>query len=409
MAENNLPPVQMGQLEITYRELLVKLKAHVTQLDSQTDAMLCVKWIQKLQTLTKPNDIILRNYLLLQICNQIRSGYLDHPFINLSYLNQDLNVVANCCREWEAMCTDHFTTDDFLKIRSERSVSNTTDYLPSDFYISDVDGTSEVIQSLAMQNIFQNKNGCWEAPKKLMANHFDNVEQRQNFYQRKYEETLGDLKKAKLKLYLKSTRCLEELVEYLGANFIEKYQNATDELLSIEKSPSTRKEFLAFQLNFCSRFKMMCGDFLNANTAETLLRSEDQFQRIFNRILCNFVLSNDSRKVLVSTGRATNSTDLDVNVSNNTKYSDYLKRYIRKQQKQFKRKQQDYENQIIALKNEISLRDKKQSMQMIEMKCENIIRNEQKTRDQLSESVNELESKYRNIVQQIFNDLQEQT
>lgn len=404
MAENNLPPVQMGQLETTYRELLVKLKAHVTQLDSQTDAMLCVKWIQKLQTLTKPNDIILRNYLLLQICNQIRSGYLDHPFINLSYLNQDLNVVANCCREWEAMSTNHFTTDDVLKMRSERSVFNTTD-----FYISDVDGTSEVTQSLAMQKKFQNKNSSWNEPKKLMAKPFDNVEQRQNFYQRKYEETLGDLKKAKLKLYLKSTQCLEELVEYLGANFIEKYQNATDELLSIEKSPSTGKEFLAFQLNFCSGFKMMCGDFLNANMAETLLRSEDQFQQIFNRILCNFILSTDSRKELVSTGRATNSTDLDVNVSNNTKYSDYLKRYIRKQQKQFKRKQQDYENQIIALKNEISLRDKKQSMQMIEMKCENIMRNEQKTRDQLSESVNELESKYRNIVQQIFNDLQEKT
>lgn len=403
MAENNIPTVQMGQLEITYRDLLVKLKTHVTQLDSQTDAMLCVEWIQKLQTLTKPNDIKLRNYLLLQICNQIQTGYLDHPFINLSYLDQDLNVVANCCREWETMCD---ATDDIVKARLQRSVSNMDSF--SDFCISDVDGTitSEVIRSLAMHNTFHNDNVNWEVPNKLLTKPLENVPQ--NFYRRKYEETLENLKKAKLKLYLKGTQSLDELVEYLGANFISQYQTATDELLSMEKSPNIRKQFLAFQLNFSSKFKSLCGDFLNANMAENLLRSEEQFQSIFKRILFSFIeiKHNESRKELVSTGRGSISTDVDIN---NLKYSEYLKRYIRKQQKQFNRKIQGYESQIVSLKNEISLRDKKQSMQIIEMKCENIIRNEQKNRTELSESINELESKYKNIVQQIFNGLQEQT
>lgn len=396
MAENNLLHVQMVQLDITYRELLVKLKTHVTRLANQMDAMLCVKWIQKLQTLTQAADVKLRNYLLLQICNQISTGYLDHPFINSSYLDQDLNVVANCCRECEAICN---ATDGVFKMHLDRSVSNVTD-IASDFYISDVDGT------VAIQNMFEGETNDWIEPKVLFAKPLANVLHGQTFYQKKYEETLADLKEVKLKLYLKSSRSLAEFIDYLGANFIEKYQKATDELMTIEASPNNRKEFLAFKLNFCSKFKFLCGDLMNANVAENLLRSEDQFLCIYNRILCNgFVEPNESKKDLMSTDRATVSTDLD---ANNTKYSDYLKRYIRKQQKQFKRKTKEYECQIAALRNEICLRDKKQSRQIIEMKCENIIKNEQKARDQLSESINDLESKYKNIVQQIFNDLQEQ-
>ncbi|XP_037027066.1 uncharacterized protein LOC119067889 [Bradysia coprophila] len=396
MAENNLPHVQMVQLDITYRELLVKLKAHVTRLANQMDAMLCVKWIQKLQTLTQADDIKLRNYLLLQICNQISTGYLDHPFINASYLDQDLKVVANCCRECEPICN---ASDNVFKMPLDRSSSNITDIV-SDLYISDVDGT------VAIESIFENEKPDWREPKVFFAEPFENVLHAQNFYRKKYEETLADLKEAKLKLYLKSSRSLAEFIDYLGANFIEKYQKATEELMSIEKSSNPRKEFLEFKLNFCSKFKFLCGDLMSANVAENLLQSEDQFQRIQNRILCNgFVESNESKKDLLSTDRATVSTDLD---ANNTKYSEYLKRYIRKQQKQFNRKIQGYEGQIAALKKEICSRDKKQSRQIIEMKCENIIKNEQKARDQLSESLNDLESKYKNIVQQIFNDLQNQ-
>lgn len=396
MAENNLHHALIGQLEIAYRDLLVKLKAYVTQLNSQTDAMLCVKWIQKLQTLDQPNDIRLRNYLLLQICNQIRTGYLDHPFINLCYLDRDLNTVANCCRELELMCNG---TQDIMHL--DRSPSSLSD-AASDFYVTE---GSEIVQSVARQNIFQNENTLWDEPKTIfIKSNFDSATQRQDFYRKKYEETLEHLKKAKLKLYLKSSRSLEEFVEYLGANFIEKFQRATDQLLSIEKAPNRRNEFLGFQLNFGSKFKLMCGDLLNVNLAENLLQSEDQFQRVFNRILGTFIETGENQKESISTDHATISTDLEVS---NTKYSEYLKRYIRKQQKQFNRKILDYEAQIVALKNEICSRDKKQSRKIIEMKCENIMRNDQKTRDQLSESINELESKYKNIVQQIFNDFQE--
>lgn len=407
MAENNLFHGKMGQLDSTYRELLVKLKAYVTQLDSQTDAMLCIKWIQKLQGFTEPTDIRLRNYLLLQICNQIRTGYLDHPFINLGYLDQDLIVVANCCRELDAM---YNTTDDAFEIRLERSISNMTD-TPSNIYISDIDGamTNEVIKSLAKQTILKNKNSSREEPNKPLMNVFENAFKSQNFYQRKYEETLDNLKEAKIKLYLKNTRSVEEFVENLSTAFIDKYQHGVDELLSMEKSPNLRQEFLVFRFNFTSKFKSSCGDFLNVNTIENLLRAEDQFQRIFYRILSNCIDSNECKKDAISTGRGTESTDLDVTALNNIKYTEYMKRYIRKQQKQFNRKIQDYETQIVALKNEICLRDKKQSMEIIELKCENIIKNEQRNRDQLSESINDLEIKYKNIVQQIFDEIQEKT
>lgn len=394
--------LQMGQIDSTYRDILVKLKTHVTDLSSQMDAMSCVKWIQKLQTLTQPDEIKLRNYLLLQICNQIRTGYLGHPFINLSYLDQDLTVVANCCRDWETMCND---ADDLLRL--ERSESNVT-VVATDSYISSADGgmSSEIVRSLAMQNIFQNKNAHWDHQSKRLVKPLENGMQRQNFYQRKYEETLDELNEAKLKLHVRGTRSLEQFVDYLARNLIEKYQNATDELLDIEKSVNARKEFATFQLNFCSKFKFICGEFLNPNIAENLLRSEERFQHDFTRILCKFVGCNDNGKEIVSSDRATISTDMD---ESHTKYSDYLKRYIRKQQKQFSRKIQDYDGQIAALKNEIHLRDKKQSRQIIEMKCETMMKNDQKTRDQLSESINELESKYKSIVQQIFNGLQEPT
>lgn len=396
MAENIPLHLQTAQLDTTYRELLVNLKNNVTQLASQIDAISCAKWIQKLQSLIEPDDIKLRNYLLLQICNQIRTGYLGHPFINLGYLNQDLNVVANCCREWETMCND---ADELFQ--SKRTVSNITN-VATESYTSDVDG--EVVRSMALQKIFRNPKVNWFESKKRFAKPFEIGQQRQNFYQRKYEKTLEDLKEAKLKLYLKNTRSFEEFVDYLGENFIENYQNSIDELLSIEKSSNSRTDFVSFQLNFCNKFKLMCGELLNTSIAENLLRTEEQFQRTFHRILCKFVENNENSKDHVSTDRDTVSTDLN---APNTKYSDYLKRYIRKQQKQFNRKVQDYEGQIAALKNDLRLHDKKQSRQIIEMKCENIMRSEQKTRDQLSESINELESKYKAIVQQIFNDIQQ--
>lgn len=395
MAENN-SPAQMVQSDITYRELLVKLKTHAARLANQMDAMLCVQWIQKLQTLTQADEIKLRNYLLLQICNQISTGYLDHPFINSSYLDQDLTVVANCCRECEPICN---ANEDIFKMRLDRSLSNVTN-IASDFYISDVDGTVAAIQTF-----FDREKTGWGEPNVLFAKPIGNVLPGQNFYQKKYEETLADLKEARLKLYLKDSRSLAEFINYLGENFIEKYQKATDELISIEKSHNPCKEFLTFKLNFCSQLKFLCGDLMDAGVAQNLLRWEDQFQQIQYRILCNgCVEPNESKKELISTDSATISTDGNAN----TKYSEYLKRYIRKQQKQFNRKVQEYETQITALKNEICLRDKKQSRQIIEMKCENIIKNEQKARDQLSESINDLESKYKSIVQQIFNDLQDQ-
>lgn len=113
-------------LNAAYIEHLAELRQFIPKLNSQIEVISCTKWIQRFQNAID-TEFNARNYLMHLMCEQLKRGKLNHPFLELSGINRDLEIIAqelsistSGCRNYigSNCCTDIFPSSENDQIGS---------------------------------------------------------------------------------------------------------------------------------------------------------------------------------------------------------------------------------------------------------------------------------------------------